>query len=47
MNEPAIPTRIVIGMLIGSRPGSASRASAPTISPWSAIRMRYASRLTL
>src|SRR4051794_37509601 len=33
MNEPASPRAIVIQMLIGSGPGSASRASAPMISP--------------
>ena len=33
MNEPASPTAIVSGIDIGSLPGSASRANAPTIRP--------------
>ena len=33
MNEPARPMRIVMPMLIGSGPGSARRASAPTMRP--------------
>src|SRR5436190_3763381 len=35
-----MPTPIVCGMVIGSLPGRARRASAPTISPLMASRMR-------
>jgi len=39
VNEPASPSAIVIQMLIGSGPGSASRARAPTINPQIARKM--------
>src|SRR4051794_20459986 len=39
-NDPTIPMPIVAGIDMGSRPGSARRASAPTIRPLMASRMR-------
>src|SRR6266480_2113644 len=41
-----MPTRAVWGMVIGSRPGRARRASAPTIRPTKNRVMRYAITLT-
>src|SRR3954447_3272132 len=45
MKDPAMPTPMVMGMLIGSRPGRASRASAPMMRPSTARTMRNAIRL--
>src|SRR5436853_5071092 len=42
-NEPPIPTSIVCHRVIGSLPGRASRANAPTIRPPTASAMRYPS----
>src|SRR5829696_1943090 len=46
MNEPARPTAIVCGIVIGSLPGSARRANAPTIRPCSARMRMKTMRLT-
>src|SRR3954447_1229172 len=40
-NDPASPTPMVAHMLMGSRPGSASRASAPTRRPVISSMMMY------
>src|SRR5919108_294028 len=45
-SEPSTPTRIVCGIVNGSRPGSASLASAPTKSPPSMRTIRKARKLT-
>lgn len=43
MKVPAIPIPMVCGIDNGSRPGSASRANAPTIKPKMASEMMKAS----
>src|SRR3954447_6923224 len=45
MNDPARPTAMVCGIDMGSRPGRARRADAPTIRPSTARTMRKAIRL--